>query len=58
MAKKPETSSMMTDDESPIGALPSGGINIVNKDDPPFRPTVIDADGNVVDLDDDDEAGE
>lgn len=27
------------------------GTNVVNPDDPPFKPTVLDADGNPIDLD-------
>lgn len=50
MAKEPKKSepaygSGMTDEGTGIGT------NVVERDAPPYRPTVIDADGNVVDLD-------
>jgi hypothetical protein len=37
----------------PIGILPDGSLNVVKFDDPPFRPIIIDEEGNVIELDDD-----
>lgn len=39
----------MTDDDTPIGMSADGGLNIVNPDDPPWKPKVLDADGNEID---------
>jgi hypothetical protein len=36
-----------------IGILPNGKLNIVNADDPPFRPIVVDERGRVIEPDDD-----
>ena len=44
--KKPSTL-----EDAPIGVLDDGKINLVDKDAPPWKPKVIDADGNEVDLD-------
>lgn len=38
----------MTDDDTGIGMLPNGKLNIVNKDDPPWRPKIVDDEGNEV----------
>jgi hypothetical protein len=54
MAKKPKTKPPTTLPDEPIGLGPDGKILIVNADDPPFRPTVVDEDGNVVEIGDDD----
>ena len=37
-----ESAGTMTDDDWPIGLLPDGSLNIVDPDDPPFEPTVVD----------------
>jgi hypothetical protein len=53
MAKKPKTPPTNVPNE-PIGLGPDGKILVVNRDDPPFRPTVVDDDGNEVEMDDED----
>jgi hypothetical protein len=39
--------------KDPIGILPDGRLNVVNIDDPPFRPILVDDEGNVIEWDDD-----
>jgi hypothetical protein len=51
MSKEPKKVSTLED--WPLGVLPDGSMNIVNKDDPPFKPTIVDEDGNVVEDPDD-----
>lgn len=46
-----EGASIMTDDDWPIGMLENGQLNIVDKDAPPWKPKVVDEDGNDVDPD-------
>jgi hypothetical protein len=41
----------MADDDTGIGILPDGSLNIVNADDPPFKPIVLDKDGNEIGVD-------
>lgn len=36
------------DDGTPPGMLPDGKLDIVKADDPPYRPTLVDDDGNVI----------
>lgn len=42
--KKPPT----TLEDAPIGVLDDGKVNIVDKDAPPWRPKIVDADGNEI----------
>lgn len=56
MAKDPkkkavEDAGTMTDDSSPIGVNDDGTLNVVDPDAPPWRPRIIDKDGNEVDPD-------
>jgi hypothetical protein len=37
----------------PIGILPNGSLNVVKAGDPAFRPIVVDDEGKVLELDDD-----
>lgn len=41
----------MTDDDSPIGMSADGKLNIVDPDSPPWKPKVLDKDGNEIDPD-------
>lgn len=49
--QRSKSKGTMTDDNSGIGILPDGSLNIVNADDPPFKPRVFDEDGNEIDID-------
>ena len=57
MAKAPKKADldraggMVSSWDTPIGASPDGGLNIVDKDSPPFKPKVFDEDGNEIDPD-------
>ena len=44
----------MTDDESGIGMLPDGKLNVVDRDAPPFKPKIVDDEGNEVEIGEDD----
>lgn len=60
MAKKPDTKQVdqaaaSTLEDHPIGMLPDGKLNIVQRDDPPFEPTIVDDDGNVIEEGDEDD---
>lgn len=55
MAKKPDKIDTSTLEDAPIGLLSDGKVNIVKADDPPFRPTIVDDDGNVIEMGDEDE---
>lgn len=53
MAKKPDKKQIdhavsSTLEDHPIGMLPDGKLNIVERDAPPFKPTIVDDDGNVI----------
>ncbi len=53
MAKKPDKKQIdqaaaSTLEDHPIGLLPDGKLNVVERDAPPFKPTIIDDEGNVV----------
>jgi len=50
--KEPKPGSGMVDDESGIGIFDNQVI-LVDKDAPPFKPTIVDDDGNVVEGDPD-----
>lgn len=50
--KAPKPGSGMTDDDSPIGIV-DGKVNQVEKDAPPFKPTIVDDKGNVIEGDPD-----
>jgi hypothetical protein len=39
--------------KDPIGILPNGSLNVVKAGDPAFRPIVVDDEGKVIELDDD-----
>jgi hypothetical protein len=39
--------------KDPIGILPDGSLNVVKAGDPAFRPSVVDDEGKVVEVDDD-----
>jgi hypothetical protein len=43
--KKIDTSNFP---DEPVGVLPSGSINTVNADDPPFKPKITDDDDNEI----------
>jgi hypothetical protein len=43
-----EPCAISTLEDWPIGMLPDGTLNIVNVDDPPFKPMVIDNLGNLI----------
>ena len=36
-----------------IGILSDGSLNVVKAGDPPFRPIIVDDEGNVVEIDED-----
>lgn len=57
MPKKPKKVPTTLED-APIGVLDDGKINLVNRDDPPFVPTIVDDDGNVIDEGDEGDGGE
>lgn len=51
MAKTPKTDGMVPNrDQAGIGML-GEGLNVVEKDSPPFKPKVFDEDGNEIDPD-------
>lgn len=52
MAKEPKPGSGMLDDESGIG-LDGSTVVQVDKDAPPFKPTIVDDNGNVIEGDPD-----
>lgn len=52
MAKKPEKIDTSTLEDAPIGVLDDGKINVIDKDAPPFKPKIVDDDGNEVEMDD------
>jgi hypothetical protein len=52
--KKPEPKpGSMTEEDAPIGIV-DGQVITVEKDAPPWKPTIVDDAGNVVELGDDD----
>jgi hypothetical protein len=53
MPKEITTSTFPND---PIGILPNGKLNVVNADDPPFHPNVVDEEGNIVEIGEDEPA--
>jgi hypothetical protein len=53
MAKEPKSGSGMLDDESGIGVGVDGKPLVVDKDAPPFKPTIVDDEGNVIEGDPD-----
>ena len=54
MSKEPKKIDTSTLEDAPIGVLDDGEINFVKKDDPPFKPKIVDDDGNEVEMGEDD----
>jgi hypothetical protein len=53
MAKQPTKVNTSTLEQGPIGAGPDGEVVLVNRDDPPFKPKIVDDEGNeIADFDD------
>lgn len=52
MAKKPKKIDTTSLPDSPIGLLPDGQLNVVDKDAPAFKPTVYNGDGKALTDDD------
>ena len=50
MSKKSRKKRISTLPNEPIGLLPDGSINFVSIDDPPFRPLVLNEQGQPVDI--------
>lgn len=46
-----KSTGTMTKDDTPIGMLPDGTLNVIDPSAPRWKPKVLDADGNEVDPD-------